>query len=130
MKMLFKIFHRIPLFASLAAALLALSIFSGSAKAMIVPAAPHQEPAVTAAGSDNRATDLAKIQAVLESKIIHQKLLDYGLSSEEAMERVNNLSDSQVTLLATNLEALQAGGDRSVSLVVVLLLVIIILILI
>jgi hypothetical protein len=97
---------------------------------MIVPAAPHQEPAGTAAGSDNRSTEIAKIQAVLESKIIHQKLLDYGLSSEEAMARVNNLSDSQVTLLATHVDALQAGGDGSVSLVVVLLLVIIILILI
>jgi hypothetical protein len=130
MKILFKIFHRKPLFASLSTALLALSIFSGSAKAMIVPTAPYQEPAGTAAGSDNRETDLAKIQAVLESKIIHQKLLDYGLSSEEAMARMNNLSDSQVTLLATHVNALQAGGDGSVSLVVVLLLVIIILILI
>jgi hypothetical protein len=130
MKTLFKMFRRKSLLGCLAVALLALSILSGAAGAMIVPTAPHQEPVGTAAGSNNRSTDLARIQAVLESKIIQQKLLDYGLSSEEAMARVNNLSDSQVTLLATHVDALQAGGDRSVSLVVVLLLVIIILILI
>lgn len=131
MKTLIKMYHRKPWLACLAAVLLAISILSGPADAMFVPAAPHQDSAGAAGGSDERETDLAKIQTVLESKIIRQKLLDYGLSPEETMARVNRLSDSQINLLATHTDALQAGGEGgSVSLVVVLLIVLLVVLLI
>ena len=97
---------------------------------MFVPAAPHQDATGAAAGTTNRATDLAKIRAVLESKIIEQKLMDYGLSTEEAMARVNRLSDSQINQLATHADSLQAGGHMGTNLVVVLLLVLLIVLLI
>jgi len=80
--------------------------------------------------SEGRAKDLARIKALLESKIIQQKLVDYGLSPEETMARVNKLSDDQINLLATHADSLQAGGNREVSIIVVLLVVLLILLII
>ncbi|HSA78742.1 MAG TPA: PA2779 family protein, partial [Nitrospirota bacterium] len=45
------------------------------------------------------------------SKLVQQKLRDYGLSPEETMARVNKLSDEQINQLATHTDSLQAGGD-------------------
>jgi len=129
MKTLLKIFHTKPLSACLTAVLLALSIFTGPAEAMFIPAAPQQDPASAAAVSTDRAANLARIQAVLESKIIQQKLLDYGLSPEEAMARVSRLSDGQINQLATHTDSLQAAG-RSGHLLVILLLIILIVLLV
>ena len=126
MKTLIRIYRTKPRSACLAAALLAFSIFSGPAQAMFVPAAPHQEQTGQAAEPGERAADLAKVQAVLESQIIRQKLMDYGLSPEESMARVSRLSDGQIHQLATHVESLQAGGGSNVSLVVVLLIVLLI----
>lgn len=130
MNTLLKKFYLKLLLAHLAAALFALSVFSVPAEAMFVPAAPQQDATGAAAGTTDRATDLARIRAVLESKVIEQKLMDYGLSPEEAMARVNKLSDSQINLLATHADSLQAGGHRGTNLVVVLLLVLLIVLLI
>ncbi len=72
--------------------------------------------------------DLAKIQAALETKIVQQKLMDYGLSPEETMARVNKLSDEQINQLATHTDSLQAGGDPVdlvIGLVVLAILVVI-----
>jgi hypothetical protein len=37
--------------------------------------------------------------------------MEYGLSSEEAMARINMLSDAQTHQLAANLDSVQAGAD-------------------
>ena|GEM_PF-290240 len=128
MKSMLKAFYAKPLVIYLAAALLALSTFAGPAEAMFVAAAPHQQDAAGAlTGSSARTTDLAKIQKALESKIVQQKLLDYGLSPEETMARVSKLSDEQINQLATHTDSLQAGGDAGgvvVTLLVIALLVV------
>ena len=77
-----------------------------------------------------RAADLAKIQAALESKIVQQKLMDYGLSPEETMARVNKLSDEQINHLATHAESLQAGGDPVDLLIGLLIVAILVVVLI
>jgi hypothetical protein len=76
-----------------------------------------------------RQADMASIQKTLESSIVKQRLMDYGLSSEEAMARMNKLSDEQVHQFAARLDSLQAGADDGVDALVVLLLVAIIVIL-
>jgi hypothetical protein len=94
---------------------------------MFVASAPHQNAAAPAAAPADRAADLARIQTALESKIVRQTLMDYGLSPEETMARVNRLSDGQINQFATNTDALQAGGDGGsllVGLVIVALLVV------
>jgi len=125
-----RVFHAKSLFTCLIVTLLALSIFIGPAEAMFVPAAPQQNTTNAAAGSADRTADLAKIQKVLESKVIQQKLMDYGLSPQEAMTRVSRLSDSQISLLASHTDALQAAGMRDSTIVIILLLVLLLVLII
>jgi uncharacterized protein DUF6627 len=128
MKTMLKTFYAKPLAIYLAAALLAISTFAGPAEAMFVTSAPNQNAAAPAAAPADRAADLAKIQAALESKVVQQKLMDYGLSPEETMARVNKLTDEQINQLATHTDSLQAGGDP-VDLVIGLLIVAILVVL-
>ena len=98
---------------------------------MFVPASPHQDMTESTAVSAGRAADMAKIQMAFESKILQQKLMDYGLSPEETMARVNKLSDEQIHQLATHTDSLQAGGDGGgAGVLVFLFLVLIIVVLI
>ncbi len=126
MKSILKTCYVKPLAVYLIAALIAISTFAGPAEAMFVSAAPPQAAATQASG--DRAADLAKIQAALESRVIQQKLMDYGLSPTEALARVNRLSDQQIHEFAAHTDAIQAGadgGDVVVGLVVVALLVVV-----
>ncbi len=129
MKNLLKAFYARPLAVSLIVALLTLSSFAPPAEAMFIPAVPGGAASIGQHSSGDRAKDLASVEAALESKIIRQKLVDYGLSPEEAMARVNTLSDQQLHELAAHTDAIQAGadpGDFLVGLVVVAILVVII----
>ena len=130
MKTMLKTFYAKPLAIYLAAALLAITTFAGPAEAMFVTSAPNQNAAAPAASSAVRAADLAKIQATLESKMVQQKLMDYGLSPEETMARVDKLSDEQINQLATHAESLQAGGDPVDLLIGLLIVAILVVVLI
>ncbi len=110
----------------LVVALIAMSFIADNSDAMFVPAAPQAQPTPLF----DRAADLAKIQKALESKALQQRLMDYGLSPENALARINGLSDEQIHLFATKIDALQAGGMRSSDLIIILLLIILILIII
>lgn len=101
-------FYSKPLATYLVIALIVLSSFAGPAQAMLLPSA---DPSVAPASPFDRAADVRKIQAVLESREIQQRLVDYGLTPEEAMAKVDGMSDEQVHQFAGNLESLQAGGD-------------------
>ena len=100
-----------PLALYLIMALIALSTFSGPAEAMYVSAAPYHAMADHAGRSLERAADLAKIQAAIESRIVRQKLMDYGLSPADTMARMEKLSDEQIHVLASHTDSLQAGSD-------------------
>lgn len=73
-----------------------------------------------------RAADLSKVRAVLESRVVSQRLQDIGLSTDEAMKRLSSLSDEQIHELATNINALEAGGDAVGSLIFLLLVAIVV----
>ncbi len=123
-----KAFYAKPLILYLVAALLAVSTFAQPAEAMFLPAAPHQDISGAAIMSAGRTADILRIRTALESKIVRQKLLDYGLSPEEVMSRINTMSDEQISQLATHTASLQAGGDVGgliVGLLVVALLVVV-----
>lgn len=70
----------------------------------------------------NRASSLDKIQALLESKLIRQRLEDLGLSESDILARLGQLSDEQIHQVATQLESLHPGGD-GLGLIVVLLVI-------
>jgi hypothetical protein len=126
MKHLLNSFYARPLAIYLVLALIIISSAAGPAEAMLLPAAPEASPSTT---SPDRATDIAKVQKTLESKELRQKLQDYGLTPEETEARISSLSDEQLHRLASNLDAVQAGGDALSTLlfiVVVALLVVLI----
>ncbi len=106
-----KAFHTKPFILCLSAALFFVTTFHDRAEAMFVPSSPGEESAGAAAVQ--RAADIAKVRKALESKVIQQKLMDLGLSREEALARVNGLSTEQVHELATHTDALQAGGNAA-----------------
>ena len=73
-----------------------------------------------------RQSDIIAIQKTLESSIVKQRLMDYGLSPEEAMARINRLSDNEVHQFAGNLDSLEAGADAIDALIFLVLLAIIV----
>jgi hypothetical protein len=79
--------------------------------------------------TSSRQAEMDAIQKTLESTVVKQRLTDLGLSSDEAMARINTLSDEQIHQLTANLDSLQAGGE-SVGLLIFLLLVAIIVVVI
>ena len=101
----------------LAAAVLVLS-FPAAGWAMLVPAGQE----------DLRSADLATVQAALESTVVRQRLMDYGLSAEEAVARINSLSDEQLHQFAANLDAAQAGGSLAGDILFVLLVILLVIV--
>jgi len=76
--------------------------------------------------TETRSTDLAKVQTTLESSVIRQRLLDFGLTTEETVKRLNSLSNEQIHQLATNMDAVQAGGDVIGDVIIILLIVVLV----
>ena len=86
--------------------------------AMIVPAGQ----------AETRSADLAKVQAALESSVIKQRLLDFGLTPDETTKRLAALSDEQIHQFAAHMDAVQAGGDVLGDVIVILLIVVIVIV--
>ncbi|MGB5156861.1 PA2779 family protein [Desulfobacterium sp. N47] len=70
----------------------------------------------------DRATEIDKIQNVLETKIIKERLEQLGLTQNEVNGRLSQLSDSQIHQLALNIDDLKVGGNGFEVLVVILLI--------
>ena len=73
-----------------------------------------------------RQTDIITIQKALESSVVKQRLMDYGFSSEEAMTRINKLTDKEIHQFAGNLDSIQAGADAVDALIFLVLVAIIV----
>ncbi len=78
-------------------------------------------------GGYDRKGDLSTIQRELESKVVAQRLKDFGLTPEEVKERLSRLSDEEIHTIASQIEALKAGGDGTGLLVAILLVLVIVL---
>lgn len=98
---------------------------SGS-EAAFLPSGVYAAPGSTPL---DRQESMGKIQSVLESKQIHQRLLDLGLTKEEISLRLGRLSDGQIHELATRLDTLQPGGDALGGIVVLLVIAILVVVL-
>lgn len=75
-----------------------------------------------------RTQDLTTVRTTLESNIVKQRLLDYGLTAEQVSASVDRLSDEQLHQLATNIDAVQAGGDGLGGVIFLLLVIIIVIV--
>lgn len=79
--------------------------------------------------ADLRAAEIAKVQTVLEQKVVMQKLLDYGVSPDEAMAKIRSMSDGDLHRLAALTDRVAEGTDGAVGwLIGVAVLVILVLV--
>ncbi|MBF8257810.1 MAG: putative membrane protein [Actinobacteria bacterium] len=77
-----------------------------------------------------RAAEIAKVQAFLESKVVMQKLVDYGVSPEEAMAKVRSMSESDLHRLASLTDRVAVGADSTFGLLIGLAILVILIIVI
>ncbi len=78
---------------------------------------------------DLRAAEIAKVQTVLEQKVVMQKLMDYGVSPDEAMAKIRSMSDRDLHRLASLTDRVAEGTDSGLGLAIgVAVLVILVLV--
>lgn len=68
------------------------------------------------------AGERARLEAMLERDDVQEKLVEHGVSTDEAAERVAALTDEEVAEMAQNLDDLPAGGATTLLLVVIILI--------
>ena len=85
---------------------------------------------IVALAKVDRATDLEKVQKVLETKIIKERLKKLGLTQEEISHRFSQLSNQQIHQLALQLDDLKVGGDGLGVVIAILVIAILVVILI
>ncbi len=76
----------------------------------------------------DRPSDLQKIQKVLESKMVRERLKQLGFHEEGVQKRLHQLTDEQIHQLALNLDELNVGGDAEVVIVALLVAILVVLI--
>ncbi len=86
-------------------------------------------PATDSFGARARAQDLARVQKVLEQKMIRERLKALGFSDREIMDRLQRLSDADLHNLASQMESLKPGGVLGIIIGVLVIILIIVLIL-
>jgi len=80
--------------------------------------------------AEARSEDLAKVQSFLENKIVVQKLVDYGVSPEEAKAKVEAMSAQELHRLASLTDRAAAGTDSGIGILIGLAILVILIIVI
>ena len=70
-----------------------------------------------------RSEEINKIQRVLESNIVKEKMQAYGLQPEEIKVKLQNMSDDQIHMLSQASDRLLAGADGGLGIIIGLLLI-------
>lgn len=83
-----------------------------------------------AAEAAARNADLDTVQAFLEQKVVVQKLLDYGVSPDEAMAKVRAMSDKDLHRLASLTDRAAEGASDALGVLIGLAILIILVIVI
>jgi hypothetical protein len=86
--------------------------------------------ASSVSGEGSRAEDLSKVQSFLENKVVVQKLIDYGVSPEEAKAKVEAMSSQELHRLASLTERVAAGADDALGILIGIAILIILIIVI
>lgn len=79
-------------------------------------------------GAIDRAADIEKIQRVLESKIVAQRLHDLGLSAGDVQLAMAKLTPQELHDVATNLDGLQSGGELGLIIAILVIVILVLLI--
>jgi hypothetical protein len=78
----------------------------------------------------SRVEDMAKVQSFLENKVVVQKLVDYGVSPAEAMEKVKSMSAQDLHRLASLTDRAAAGTSDALGFLIALAILVILIIII
>ena len=98
------------------------SFFTSPATAAMVGALASDPAAEKAAPAER-----GRIQKALETEVVKSRLEAYGLTPGEARERLQDLSDEQLHLMAQASDRVLAGGDGTGVVVAVLVIVLLVL---
>lgn len=74
------------------------------------------------------AQDLAQVQSFLENKIVAQRLVDYGVTPEQALAKVQGMTPQDLHRLASLTERAAVGADGSFGLIGLLVAIILIIV--
>ena len=78
----------------------------------------------------DRNHDISKIQTIIETKMIKDRLEKLGFSNEEVRSRLDRLSNQQVHKLALQLDDIKVGGDGLGVIIALLIIAILVVVLI
>ena len=81
-------------------------------------------------GQNDRNHDIAKIQGIIELKMIKDRLEKLGFTTDEVNSRLDRLSDQQVHQLALQLDDIKVGGDGLGVIIALLVIAILVVVLI
>ena len=73
--------------------------------------APASLSTKVAPASITREQDIQSLQKTLESKLLRQRLAEFGLSAQEINQRLAQLSDAQLHQVAMQVRTLNPGAD-------------------
>lgn len=101
---------------------------------LIIAVVPQADAAFSPSGiipleNMDREADLAKIQKVIENKIIRERLEALGFSQENIQQRLSGLSDQQAHQLVQELDNLRVGSGDGFGVVIALLVIAILVVL-
>jgi hypothetical protein len=77
----------------------------------------------------DRTADLEKIQKIIETKMVRERLEKFGFTQEEIQNRLNNLSDQQIHKLALQIDDIKVGSDGLGILIAILVIAILVVLL-
>ncbi len=80
--------------------------------------------------SETRGDEIKKIQLALENELVQAKLKAYGLTAEEIQNKIQDMTDNQISLLAQASDNVLAGGDGLGLLIGVLVVVLLIIVIV
>jgi hypothetical protein len=76
-----------------------------------------------------RDADMVMAQRALESKVVAQKLRDYGVAPADAQAQLASMSDADLHTLASASKGLPSGGDGTGAIIGVLVIIILVVVL-
>jgi len=71
---------------------------------------PTGVAATNSAPSPQRIEDMQKIQRVLESKVLQDRLHKLGMNEQQINDKLSRLSDAQVHVFASRVDKVTSGG--------------------
>jgi len=116
---------RIPLMKHLSWYLIVAMFIIGIAPKVEAGIAPSE---IIVLSQVDRAADLGKIQKVLETKMVKDRLEQLGFTQDEIQSKLGGLSDQQMHQLALQIDDIKAGGD-GLGIVIALLVIAILVVL-